>query len=175
MTYIIFPNIFLFLIFTLFSSLNAKPNLSECAFIANLFNNNGELVKKICEIRVNLNYNNSENNCLMHGMNLLIFDDPQTLEEFSWQIDGNKVVSKLSKVWGDGEGYWVSGRKNYHEQWFTYSSDKKKRLSSEIPFISGGGRGESCLALRRNESYALKGFECTHAFWHLCEFNVVGN
>lgn len=161
------------LLIALVSSHDAKPNLSECSFIGNLFNESGELMKKFCEIRANFNYDQAENNCIQHGMNLLIFNSAQVLEDFSRRVVESREISKLSKVWRENEGYWISGRKNFHGKWFTYTNDYRRPLKSEIPLVDDPRR--DCLSLKRNETFILTPFNCSHAFWHFCEFNVMKN
>lgn len=161
----------IFLITTFLFSIDATPKTEHCTLITNLFDKQGELIKKVCEIRMAFSYEKAENNCIKNGMNLLVFESFEVFEEFSRKLDESSKA--LGNVWGPSKGYWINGRRNYKGDWLTYTLNAKQQLNPQIPFTHGTAHSDICLALKRDGIFKVSGYQCSQAYYHLCEFQVV--
>ena len=169
-------NKLIFLITAHFALLaHATPNLLKCAYVANLYDKRGNLVKKVCEIRENHSYDNAENSCLRRGMHALVIESDEMLIELARRLEDNGVIKKLAGTWGVGGGYWINGRRNLFEEWSIYINERRL-LNSDIMFTHSSTNNEPCLAVKKDEGrFKVFGFLCNHEFWHLCEFQVINN
>lgn len=165
----------IFLITCLATLADATPHLPSCVFVTNLFDKRGDLIKKVCEIREAHKFDNAENSCIKRGMHLLEIDSNEMLIELSKALEGNGIVKTLGRTWVPTVGYWINGRRNYHGEWYTYTSDEKRLLNADVPFTHSPSHSDSCLALKKDGTLKVSGFTCNHAFWHLCEFQVIKN
>lgn len=156
--------------------IDATPHLQSCIFITNLYDKRGDLIKKVCEIREAHKFDAAENSCIKRGMQSLIIDSNEMLIELNKKLEENGILKGLGAKWVPASGYWINGRRNYHGEWFTYTMNgEKSLLNSDVPFLHSQPHSDSCLALKKDGTLKVSGFTCTHAFWHLCEFQVVKN
>ena len=169
-------NKLIFLITAHFALLaHATPNLLKCAYVANLYDKRGNLVKKVCEIRENHSYENAENSCLRRGMHALVIESDEMLIELARQLEDNGMVKSVGVTWLTSFGYWINGRRHSNGQWNTYT-DERLPINTDIPFTISWSHSDKCLALKKDEGkMKVSGFDCSYDYWHLCEFQVIKN
>jgi hypothetical protein len=62
---------------------------------------------------------------------------------------------------------------HFKGHWMTYDLISKQQLNPELPFTHGTAYSDICLALKRDGVFKVTGFQCSHPYFHFCEFQVI--
>lgn len=147
---------------------NRNPvSLKDCTRTINIFDAQGNFLKIVCSVHKGYSYNDAENFCFDHGMDLLIVENQAVYDE----------VAKFTlqqwptpDVWGDGSGIWINGRV-FNNEWFAYKNFKKQPIGRGINTAEENHHPGRCAALKRNHnSFELKNYDCTKGYVFYCEY-----
>lgn len=162
-----------FIIFIIQIYISHQVDIRICTAIGSLHDQDGNLIKRVCEVHRYGNYHNSDTYCRENGMHLLVLNDKDTFDALVNYMNNN-WLSKSASIWSNRDGMWINGKRNCMGDWFTYA-ERKYSLSREIPWLYDshyGSKSEVCLTIKRKGEFCVSGFDCNKGYYSMCEYDV---
>ncbi|KAG5676484.1 hypothetical protein PVAND_006315 [Polypedilum vanderplanki] len=165
-----FANIFILISLI---SISYQANIDVCNRLGSIFDRDGNYLKKICEVHRILNHDRAESFCRQHGMELFMIENDDVYEGLENYLNRSAYANGTPKIWGDGHGLRINGRRNKAGQWFMFGQ-KKLLLQSNLPWLVSSEHGENCLTIKRNQNFKISGFKCEKEYSVFCELEASG-
>lgn len=138
-------------------------NTNVCSQTDDLFNQNNQYLKSVCEISEDSTYSQAKKICEDNGMFLFI-------------VTNSDVQSAFFKLASDRNGYtayaqlWINGRKKEDNIWIAESSNYPLNITDWYNGESNIGECLSILKRHGGEQMKASGEDCSKIAWVYCEF-----
>jgi hypothetical protein len=134
-----------------------------------LKDDNGNELKKICDVKTQKNYEQAEDHCRNNGMALLVIENEAVFKAFSKFLLKNIPGSTN---WGATQGVWINGKRYFSNGWYTYAPHGKELNSKALKWSNKGAGSGDCLAVKRQSAFHVEGCSCTKPYRYVCQFDV---